>query len=98
MTGSSVGFRSASGTSYPTNVRLEFQTMPESQWLQAVHTRAGHPPMIWQDLRAVPMPICARSISLSNRSARPAFSRRPHPALARAGDAVCRYRVQPTPR
>jgi mono/diheme cytochrome c family protein len=54
MTGSSTGFRTSSGTSYPTNVRLEFQAMPEDRWLQAVHTRAGHPPMVWQDLRALP--------------------------------------------
>jgi mono/diheme cytochrome c family protein len=54
MTGSSIGFRSASGTSYPTNVRLEFQSLAESRWLQAVHTRGGHPPMVWEDLRALP--------------------------------------------
>ena len=53
MTGSAVGFRSASGTSYPTNVRLDFQLMSEDRWLQAVHTRAGHPPMVWPDLRAL---------------------------------------------
>lgn len=54
MTGTSVGFRGYWGTSYPTNVRLDFQAMSEDRWLQAVRTRGGHPPMVWQDLRALP--------------------------------------------
>jgi len=54
LTGSSIGFRGWWGTSYPTNVRLDFQEMSEGRWIQAVRTRAGHPPMVWQDLRGLP--------------------------------------------
>ena len=54
MTGSSIGFRGWWGTSYPTNVRLDFQEMTEERWLLAARTRAGHPPMIWQDIRGLP--------------------------------------------
>lgn len=54
LTGSSIGFRGWWGTSYPVNVRRDFQSMSERNWLFAVHTRAGHPPMIWQDLRSMP--------------------------------------------
>ena len=54
LTGSAVGFRGWWGTSYPTNVRLDFQVMSEDRWVQAVRTRAGHPPMVWQDLRQLP--------------------------------------------
>jgi hypothetical protein len=53
LTGSSVGFRGWWGTSYPTNVRLDFQVMPVDRWIKAVRTRAGHPPMVWHDLRAL---------------------------------------------
>ncbi len=53
MTGSPIGFRGAWGTSYPTNVRLDFAVMPEDQWLLAVRTRAGHPPMVWHDIRVL---------------------------------------------
>jgi mono/diheme cytochrome c family protein len=54
MTGSAIGFRGWWGTSYPANVRVEFQSMPEDRWIAAVRTRAGHPPMVWQDLRILP--------------------------------------------
>jgi hypothetical protein len=54
MTGSKIGFRGWWGTSSPTNVRLDFQSMSENNWIAAVRTRAGHPPMVWQDLRGVP--------------------------------------------
>ena len=53
LTGSNVGFRGAWGTSYPVNLRLDFQTMPEDQWVNAVRTRGGHPPMVWHNLRAL---------------------------------------------
>jgi hypothetical protein len=55
LTGSAVGFRGWWGTSYPTNVRLDFQVMSVDRWIQAVRTRAGHPPMVWQDLRQLPV-------------------------------------------
>lgn len=51
LTGSTLGYRGPWGTSYPTNVRLEFARISESDWLFMVHTRAGHWPMIWYDLR-----------------------------------------------
>jgi mono/diheme cytochrome c family protein len=53
LTGSAVGFRGAWGTSYATNVRLDFTVMSEDAWLNAVRTRGGHPPMVWHDLRAL---------------------------------------------
>ncbi len=51
MTGSTLGYRGPWGTSYPTNVRQEFQRISENDWLFMVRTRAGHWPMIWHDLR-----------------------------------------------
>jgi hypothetical protein len=51
MTGSNLGYRGPWGTSYAANVRLEFQRISEDQWLFMVHTRGGHWPMIWHDLR-----------------------------------------------
>lgn len=53
MTGSTIGFRGPWGTVYPTNVRLEFQRIDESQWLDMVRLRGGHPPMLWHDLRVL---------------------------------------------
>jgi mono/diheme cytochrome c family protein len=53
LTGTSLGFRGWWGTSYPTNVRLDFATMTVDRWLLAVRTRGGHPPMDWEDLRAL---------------------------------------------
>jgi mono/diheme cytochrome c family protein len=53
LTGSSIGFRGAWGTSYPTNVRLDFFLEQESDWITAARTRAGHPPMVWEDLRGL---------------------------------------------
>ena len=54
MTGSTIGFRTASGTSYPTKVRLDFQAESEAEWVHAVRTRGGHPPMVWQNVRGLP--------------------------------------------
>ncbi|MGZ3496306.1 MAG: cytochrome C [Vulcanimicrobiaceae bacterium] len=51
MTGSKIGYRGPWGTSYAANVRLEFQTISEGQWLFMVRTRGGHWPMVWHDLR-----------------------------------------------
>jgi mono/diheme cytochrome c family protein len=53
MTGSTVGFRGPWGTIYPANVRLWFRESSEADWLHAVETRGGHPPMKWTDLRAL---------------------------------------------
>jgi mono/diheme cytochrome c family protein len=88
MTGSTIGFRTATGTSYPTNVRIEFQAMPVDRWLQAVHTRAGHPPMVWQDLRALP-DADLRAIYL--------FIKSLGPAGAPVPDAIPPWREPATP-
>lgn len=51
MVGTNLGYRGPWGTSYPANVRLEFQQISEEDWLFMVHTRGGHWPMVWHDLR-----------------------------------------------
>src|SRR5579862_7529609 len=51
MTGSNLGYRGPWGTSYASNVRLEFARISEDQWLFMVSTRGGHWPMVWHDLR-----------------------------------------------
>jgi hypothetical protein len=56
LTGTAVGFRGAWGTSYPTNMRLDFAAMTVDRWLLAVRTRAGHLPMDWADLRVLSIP------------------------------------------
>ena len=53
MTGNTVGFRGPWGTIYPVNVRLWFQETSEEDWLKAIATSAGHPPMKWTDLRTL---------------------------------------------
>jgi hypothetical protein len=53
LTGASIGFLGPWGTVYPTNLRLRFQQVSESQWLFMVKTRGGHPPMTWTDLRVL---------------------------------------------
>jgi hypothetical protein len=54
MTGTAIGYRTVSGTAYPTNVRLDFQALDEKQWLFTAHTRGGHPPIFWSNLRWLP--------------------------------------------
>jgi hypothetical protein len=51
MIGTNLGYRGPWGTSYPANVRLEFQQISEEDWLFMVRTRGGHWPMVWHDLR-----------------------------------------------
>jgi hypothetical protein len=51
MTGSNLGYRGPWGTSYPANVRLDFQNISEDDWLFMVRTRGGHWPMVWHNLR-----------------------------------------------
>lgn len=53
MTGSPIGFRGPWGTAYPANVRQRFSVIDEEQWLGMVRTRGGHPPMTWDDVRAI---------------------------------------------
>jgi mono/diheme cytochrome c family protein len=87
LTGTSVGFRGSWGTSYPTNVRLDFAAMTVDRWLLAVRTRAGHPPMDWEDLRA---------LSVADQRAIYAFVRSLGPAGVPAPDALPPWR-DPTP-
>lgn len=99
MTGSAIGFRGWWGTSYPTNVRLDFQTMTVDRWISAVRTRAGHPPMVWQDLRQLP-DSDLRAIYAFVRSLGPAGV--PAPAAVEPWrEPATKYvdmRVLPTPR
>jgi mono/diheme cytochrome c family protein len=53
LTGNRIGFRGPWGTVYPANVRLRFSQMTEEQWLFAIRTRGGHPPMQWTNLRVL---------------------------------------------
>jgi mono/diheme cytochrome c family protein len=88
LTGSKIGFRGAWGTSYPVNLRLEFQTLAEDQWLIAVRTRGGHPPMTWHDLRV---------LSASDRHAIYAFIKSLGPAGVPAPFAIPPWRTPVTP-
>ena len=78
LTGSTTGFRGAWGTSYPVNLRLDFQTLPEDGWVNAVHTRGGLPPMIWHNLRVL-TPADRHAIYAFVRSLGPAGSPAPAP-------------------
>ena len=51
MTGSNLGYRGPWGTSYPANVRLEFQAHFGSRLALHGAQRGGHWPMVWHDLR-----------------------------------------------
>ncbi|MGA2393494.1 MAG: cytochrome C [Candidatus Lustribacter sp.] len=53
LTGNTIGFRGPWGTVYPANLRMRFQQISESQWLFMIHTRGGHPPMQWTNLRVL---------------------------------------------
>jgi mono/diheme cytochrome c family protein len=77
MTGNSVGFRGPWGTVYPANVRLEFQSITEAQWLDMVRTRGGHPPMTWTNLRSLSIPD-QRAIYAFIRSLGPAGAPAPY--------------------
>lgn len=61
LTGDSMGFRGPWGTTYPSNLRLNMQSLSEDQWVTIAHTAQFRPPMPWfnlhdmteQDLRAI---------------------------------------------
>jgi hypothetical protein len=61
LTGSQVGWRGPWGTTYPTNLRLFFQSFSEKQWVTIAKTAKFRPPMPWfalhdmtaEDLRAI---------------------------------------------
>lgn len=50
MTGDSLGYQGAWGTTYPINVRLYLQSITEEQWLATARNPA-RPPMPWFALR-----------------------------------------------
>lgn len=51
LMGSSVGWRSAAGTTYPTNLRIYFQNLSEEAWLHAARHMRTRPPMPWWSMR-----------------------------------------------
>jgi len=51
LTGSPVGWRGPWGTTYPSNLRLLVQAMPEDAWVTMLHTRTARPPMPWMNVR-----------------------------------------------
>jgi mono/diheme cytochrome c family protein len=78
LMGNRVGWRSAAGTTYPTNLRIYFANVTEEAWLQVARSMRSRPPMPWwsvrdtsdQDLRAIHRYI--RSLSPLGQPA-PAF-------------------------
>ena len=50
LTGDALGWRGPWGTTYPSNLRLQFQQMSEAQWLQRAR-QPMRPPMPWFALR-----------------------------------------------
>ena len=61
LTGDAVGWQGPWGTTYPSNLRLYFQSMTEAQWLKTAKSLQTRPPMPWftlhemksSDLRAI---------------------------------------------
>jgi len=51
LTGSPVGWRGPWGTTYPSNLRLLVQAMPEDAWVTMLRTRSARPPMPWMNVR-----------------------------------------------
>jgi mono/diheme cytochrome c family protein len=51
LIGSNLGWRGAWGTTYPSNLRLYLQRIPEEKWVTIAHTTQYRPPMPWFDLR-----------------------------------------------
>ena len=53
LAGSSLGWRGPWGTTYPPNLRLRVQEMPEDVFVEMAHTRTALPPMPWMNLNQV---------------------------------------------
>jgi mono/diheme cytochrome c family protein len=51
LTGSPLGWRSKSGTSYAPNLRLFVQNMSEQDWIKIMRTVEWRPPMPWWSVR-----------------------------------------------
>ncbi len=53
LTGDAVGFSGPWGVSYPANLRLSFQNMNETQFIEMARAGQGRPPMPWPSLKAM---------------------------------------------
>ncbi len=53
LTGDTLGYRGAWGTTYPTNLRLSIGKMSEDQWLKYAKNLMTRPPMPWFNIRAM---------------------------------------------
>jgi mono/diheme cytochrome c family protein len=51
LIGDQLGWHGAWGTTYPSNLRLYFQTVTEDQWITVAHGAQFRPPMPWFALR-----------------------------------------------
>lgn len=51
LTGNTLGWRGAWGTTYPPNLRLSLTAMSEDEWVRYAHTFETRPPMPWFNLR-----------------------------------------------
>lgn len=50
LAGSPVGWRGPWGMTYPSNLRLTVQSMPEDAWVKILHGRTASPPMPWMNV------------------------------------------------
>lgn len=51
LAGDILGWRGPWGTTYPTNLRLYFQNLSESEWVKKARTLSTRPPMPWFNVR-----------------------------------------------
>lgn len=53
LVGSPVGFRGPWGTTYPSNLRLLVQALPEDAFVEMLRTRKALPPMPWPNVNLI---------------------------------------------
>lgn len=53
LTGDALGWQGPWGTTYATNLRLQFAGMSRAQWLRHARTMEPRPPMPWFNVRAM---------------------------------------------
>ena len=53
LTGDRLGWQGPWGTTYPTNLRLHFAKLTESEWLAYARNGESRPPMPWFNLRVM---------------------------------------------
>lgn len=53
LTGDDVGWRGPWGTTYPSNLRLYFDTLSEDEWVVRAKQLSARPPMPWFNVRAM---------------------------------------------